>query len=69
LAAARADVERVQVAFAEVSAKATPEALDQELARENERLRTRLHDAREKTGQLSERVRFLRQQMQQGAER
>jgi hypothetical protein len=39
------------------------------LARENERLRTRLHDAREKTGQLSERVRFLRQQMQQGAER
>jgi len=69
LAAARAEVQRVQAAFAEVSAKATPEARDQELARENERLRSRLDEAKEKTGQLSERVRFLRQQIQQGAER
>lgn len=69
LSAARAEVQRVQAAFAEVSAKATPEARDQELARENERLRARLDEAREKTSQLTERVRFLRQQIQQGAER
>jgi chromosome segregation ATPase len=69
LAAARADVQRVQAAFAEVSAKATPEARDQELAKENERMRSRLDEAREKTTQLTERVRFLRQQIQQGAER
>jgi hypothetical protein len=59
----------VQAAFAEVSAKSTPEARDQELLRENERLRARLDEAREKTAQLTERVRFLRQQTQQGAER
>jgi len=69
LAAARAEVQRVQTAFAEVSAKATPEARDQELARENDRLRTRLEAAREKTTQLTERVRFLRQQTQLGADR
>lgn len=69
LEAARNEVLRVQAAFAEVSAKATPEALDQELARENERLRARLQEAREKTSQLTERVRFLRQQVAQGAER
>lgn len=69
LSLARADVQRVQAAFAEVSAKATPEAMDQELATENERLRARLHEAREKTTQLTERVRFLRQQVGQGAER
>ncbi len=69
LATARAEVQRVQAAFAEVSARATPEARDQELARENERLRGRLDEAREKTSQLTERVRFLRQQIQQGAER
>jgi chromosome segregation ATPase len=69
LATARAEVQRVQAAFAEVSAKATPEARDQELLRENERLRSRLDDAKAKTSQLTERVRFLRQQMQQGAER
>ena len=69
LVAARAEVQRVQTAFAEVSAKATPEARDQELARENDRLRTRLEAAREKTTQLTERVRFLRQQTQLGADR
>lgn len=69
LATARAEVVRVQVAFAEVSAKATPEARDQELARENERLKTRLDEAREKTGQLAEKVRFLRQQIGLGVER
>lgn len=69
LATARAEVQRVQAAFAEVSAKATPEARDQELVRENDRLRARLTEAREKTSQLTERVRFLRQQIQQGAER
>lgn len=69
LAVSRAEVKRVQAAFTEASARATPEAQDQELARENERLRARLHEAREKTTQLAERVRFLRQQVQQGAER
>lgn len=69
LAAARAEVQRVQTAFAEVSAKATPEARDQELVKENDRLKGRLAEAREKTAQLTERVRFLRQQIQQGAER
>lgn len=69
LLSARGEVQRVQAAFAEVSAKATPEARDQELLRENERLRARLDEARDKTTQLTERVRFLRQQTQQGAER
>ena len=69
LVTARGEVQRVQAAFAEVSAKATPEARDQELLRENERLRARLDEARDKTTQLTERVRFLRQQTQQGAER
>ena len=36
---------------------------------ENERLRGRLNEARERTVQLAERVRFLRQQLVQGAER
>lgn len=69
LLTARGEVQRVQAAFAEVSAKAAPEARDQELLRENERLRSRLDEARDKTTQLTERVRFLRQQTQQGAER
>ena len=69
LLTARGEVQRVQAAFAEVSANATPEARDQELLRENERLRSRLDEARDKTTQLTERVRFLRQQTQQGAER
>jgi chromosome segregation ATPase len=69
LSVARGEVQRVQAAFAEVSAKATPEAMDQDLAKENERLRARLQDARVKATQLTERVRFLRQQVGQGAER
>lgn len=69
LEVARNEVQRVQTAFADLSAKATPEARDQQLARENERLRARLQDARERTAQLTERVRFLRQQVGQGAER
>lgn len=67
--AARSELQRVKAAFADMSAKATPEGRDQELARENERLRTRLGEARDKTTQLTERVRFLRQQVSQGAER
>jgi chromosome segregation ATPase len=69
LAAARGEVQRVQAAVAELSAKATPEARDQELARENERLKARLGEAREKATQLSEKVRFLRQQIGLGADR
>ncbi len=45
-----------------------PEAAG-ELAAENERLRARLTDARDRTAQLADRVRFLRQQLMQGAER
>ncbi|WP_309672301.1 hypothetical protein [Gemmatimonas sp.] len=66
---ARAEVVRVQAAFAAAAAAATPQAVDSELARENERLRTRLAEAGEKTTQLGERVRFLRQQIGHGAER
>ena len=40
-----------------------------DIAVENERLRTRLGEARERTVVLVERVRFLRQQMMQGSER
>lgn len=40
-----------------------------DIAVENERLRTRLGEARERTTVLVERVRFLRQQMMQGSER
>lgn len=36
---------------------------------ENERLRLKLREARDKTAQLADRVRFLRQQMTHGAER
>ncbi len=69
LSVARAEVQRVQSALADVSAKATPEAMDQALSHENERLRAHLQEAREKAMQLTERVRFLRQQVGQGAER
>jgi chromosome segregation ATPase len=69
LVRARAEVQRVQAAFAELSAKATPEAQDQELARENERLKARVAEARDKAAQLSEKVRFLRQQIGLGVER
>lgn len=66
---ARAEVVRVQAAFAAAAEAATPQAVDSELARDNERLRTRLAEAGEKTAQLAERVRFLRQQIGHGAER
>jgi hypothetical protein len=66
---AKAEVVRVQAAFAAAAEAATPQAVDSELARENERLRARLSEAGEKTAQLGERVRFLRQQIGQGAER
>lgn len=39
------------------------------LAEENERLRARLSEARERTVQVADRVRFLRQQLGSGAER
>lgn len=69
LVAARQEVQRVQAAFTEVSARNTPEVRDQELAAENERLRARLGEAREKAGQLADRIRFLRQQVSLGVER
>jgi len=66
---AKAEVVRVQSAFAAAAEAATPQAVDSVLARENERLRARLSEAGEKTRQLGERARFLRQQIGQGAER
>lgn len=66
---AKTEVSRIQTAFAAAAEAATPQAIDSELARENERLRSRLSEAGERTTQLGERVRFLRQQIGQGAER
>ncbi len=66
---AKAEVARVQVSFAAAVEAATPQAVESELARENEQLRARLAEAGEKTAQLGERVRFLRQQIGHGAER
>ena len=66
---AQAEVVRVRAAFSAAAEAATPQAVDSELARENERLRSRLSEAGEKTKQLGERARFLRQQIGQGAER
>ena len=66
---AQTEVVRVQAAFTAAADAATPQAVDSELARENERLRARLSEAGEKTKQLGERARFLRQQIGQGAER
>lgn len=40
-----------------------------EVALENERLRARLSEARERTALVADRVRFLRQQLTSGAER
>lgn len=69
LASARQDVQRTQTALSEALSRATPEAQDQALAEENQRLRQRLGEAREKAGQLTERMRFLRQQVSLGVER
>ena len=66
---AGAEIVRVRSAFAAAAEAATPQAVDSELARENERLRARLAAAGEKTAQLGERIRFLRQQIGHGAER
>jgi chromosome segregation ATPase len=65
----RREAQQTRAALTEAEARGTPEARDQELARENERLRARLGEARERTTQLTERVRFLRQQVTQPADR
>jgi chromosome segregation ATPase len=67
--AVRAELMQTKSALAEAVARGTPEARDQALSRENEQLRTRLGEARERTTQLAERVRFLRQQVSQPADR
>lgn len=66
---AKAELARVQAAFTAAVEAATPQAVESELAQENQRLRARLAEAREKTVQLGERLRFLRQQIGHGAER
>jgi chromosome segregation ATPase len=65
----RREAQQTRAALTVAEARGTPEARDQELARENERLRSRLGEARERTTQLTERVRFLRQQVTQPADR
>ncbi len=69
LLTANGELGRVKSAYEEIAARSTPEGFDQELARENEQLRSRLTDAKDRTAQLGERVRFLRQQIGQGVER
>jgi len=69
LASARQELQRSQAALNEAVSRATPEAQDQALAEENQRLRQRLGEARDKAGQLTERMRFLRQQVSLGVER
>lgn len=69
LASARLELQRTQVALAEALSRATPEAQDRALIEENQRLRQRLGEAREKAGHLTERLRFLRQQVSLGVER
>ncbi len=48
---------------------AVPVQASDEIVAENENLRQRLSEARDRTAQLADRVRFLRQQIVQGAER
>ncbi len=69
LSAATTELSRVQAAFEEIAARSTPEGRDRELASQNAQLRATLSDARDRTAQLGERVRFLRQQIGQGVER
>ncbi|MFN8716343.1 MAG: hypothetical protein ACK50C_05055 [Gemmatimonadaceae bacterium] len=65
----RTELHQAKSALSEALAKGTPEARDLELARENERHRARRDEARERPTQLGERVRFLRQQVTQPADR
>lgn len=69
LASARQELQRTQTTLSEALSRATPEAQDQALAEENQQLKQRLGEAREKAGQLTERMRFLRQQVSLGVER
>ena len=68
-AAAAAIAPRVVGAVEAPAQAVRANASDPELVRENDELRTLLVEARERTTQLVERVRFLRQQLGQGAEK
>ncbi len=73
-ARSRAQVEDFEkrLAVAEASraqADGASDALPNPFAEENAQLRARLAEAKERASQLTDRVRFLRQQMAQGAER
>ena len=66
-----ADLEQ-RLAVAEASraqADGASDSLPNPYAEENAQLRARLVEAKDRTSQLTDRVRFLRQQMAQGAER
>ncbi len=62
-----ADVASAAAAAAIAKGEASP--VETALLAENARLRARLAEARDRTAQMVERVRFLRQQMTAGAER
>ena len=65
-AAAAAVAPRASVDGGAPAAAVSATPLDPKLVRDNEELRTLLVEARERTTQLVERVRFLRQQLGQG---
>ena len=65
-AAAAAVAPRASVASGAPAGAMSTTLSDPELVRDNEELRTLLVEARERTTQLVERVRFLRQQLGQG---
>ncbi len=67
--AAHREAEALRMSHTQALEAVTPAAVDGELARENQRLRERLTEAKERTGLLAERVRFLRQQVGLAVER
>ncbi len=59
----------LRATLGDLPALAANSEADAELANENARLVAQLAEARVRTGRMADRVRFLRQQMMQGAER
>lgn len=68
--AARASLaELEQTAAAQAAEAASAEVFPQPTSRETERLKEKLAEAKERTAQLADRVRFLRQQLMHGSEK
>lgn len=66
MASLKKQFDQAVLEWSEAALRTTPQGVDKELREENERLRTLLEDARQRTGALLERFRFLRQQVGQG---